>query len=185
MFLKCRWFPSNARVSEQKHCNGRSPNDVLWFSVPLPYTIPHETGSSAGSIVNDADEDEDLLQQERYTGDAVPPSALDVPAVGRFTKLLPTAVGQKVKTAILGKRNAEDESDDEDEDSPHSPNENGTPGSNGYQNDGIDRQVTQSSGATKDGQVSAQQGAERKNYNTFGWDSDIEGVKNSDSAQKR
>ena len=154
-----------------------------FLSVPLPYTIPHEPASGAASIVNDQDDEDEAVQGEQYVTNPPPPQEVGTRTTGRLAKLVPNAVGQKVKTAIWGKKAHLDESDDEDEDSPHSATEKG---GNGQDDSSRGRQSSQLTGTTRDGGATPRvETAERKNYNTFGWDSDVEGVKAPDQAHRR
>lgn len=116
-----------------------------------------------------------------YANEPEPPANLG-PRITRITKLLPDTVGRKLRTAILGRRTAMDESDDEEEDSPHSAAE----GPRRSKDSSRERQTSQMTGTTKhSGNDPTQHSNDRKNYNTFGWDSDVEGVRSPDEAHKR
>lgn len=185
---------------------GDSKADALTIgsSQPLPYVIAH---SAAASMHADDDPDpEEVGRQVAFNK-----SFALGQRQSAFASLLPGEVGRKLKAAVLGTRSgAPDESDEEEEEEEDSPVSDvaaaraaiSSPPGSGAEEESIgsgaslrsvgsirnkrDRQEVneQASERLKDNEDTRQTLSEQRhrNYNTFGWDSDVENVKTPDRA---
>lgn len=124
----------------------------------MPYTIPHGPTSAAASITeNDPEELDARPHGEQFKLGEGTEHELGS-RVSKFPGLLPGEMAKRLKAAVLGRKvDNMDESDDEDD----SPVTDTHPSSGREERE---RTVTGSS-TTR---------TSTRNYNTFGWESDVE-----------
>lgn len=129
----------------------------------MPYTIPHGPSSATASIAeNDPEELDARPPSEHFKLGEGTEHELGT-RVSKFPGLLPGEIAKRLKAAVLGRKaDNMDESDDED-DSPVTdthPSSSREDGQNHHEASTVAR--------------SSSSRASTRNYNTFGWESDVE-----------
>ena len=146
----------------------------------MPYTIPQSGKIPDINNVRSADEDgddADVEGEETFRREKEPAQELGT-RTSTFSSLLPGEVGQRLKAVIWGRAAVEDSDDLENSGETDSA---ASPGSTGAREPDHEAAMEESQNKTIKKKISTQR-HDVKNYNTFGWDSDVENIRNPDTA---